>query len=74
VNREERWRLLLGAPADDELGQPAGSGAALERALAALYGGGEGREAGLGASAPRVAGWLGDIRELFPSRVVEVMQ
>lgn len=33
-----------------------------------------GRAGGLGASAPRVARWLGDIRTYFPSTVVQVMQ
>ncbi len=42
-------------------------------------GGGRGGRAaagagGLGASAPRVARWLGDIRQYFPSTVVQVMQ
>ncbi|MDH2424109.1 VWA domain-containing protein [Sphaerisporangium sp. TRM90804] len=54
----------------------------MDAALAALYdsgrGGGNGgdssRSAGLGASAPRVARWLGDIRSYFPSTVVQVMQ
>ena len=32
------------------------------------------RSAGLGASAPRVARWLGDIRQLLPEHVVQVMQ
>ena len=32
------------------------------------------RSAGLGGSAPKVARWLGDIREYFPSTVVQVMQ
>jgi len=32
------------------------------------------RDGGLGASAPRVARWLGDIRRYFPSTVVQVMQ
>jgi Mg-chelatase subunit ChlD len=43
---------------------------------AAGRGGGAGgpRSAGLGASAPRVARWLGDIRAYFPSTVVQVMQ
>src|SRR6201999_196571 len=36
--------------------------------------GGGARSAGLGASAPRVARWLGDIRQYFPSTVVQVMQ
>ena len=33
-----------------------------------------GRAGGYGASAPRVARWLGDIRRYFPSTVVQVMQ
>lgn len=74
-----RWRLMLGAAAESELGAPgAESDRAMDRALAALYDGGEGgsrsRSGGLGASAPRVARWLGDIRTYFPSSVVEVMQ
>ncbi len=32
------------------------------------------RSAGLGASAPSVARWLGDIRSYFPASVVQVMQ
>src|SRR5205823_13213261 len=32
------------------------------------------RRGGLGASAPRVARWLGDIREFFPTPVVQVIQ
>jgi Mg-chelatase subunit ChlD len=81
-----RWRLLLGAPAGPGLGL-GGSGAglsqadqAIDAALAALYEGGpetgerSRRSAGLGASAPKVARWLGDIRTYFPSTVVQVMQ
>ena len=51
------------------------------RALAALYDAGARRRrraaaarGGLGASAPQVARWLGDIRTYFPSSVVQVMQ
>ena len=35
---------------------------------------GTSRRGGLGASAPRVARWLGDIRTYFPASVVQVMQ
>jgi Mg-chelatase subunit ChlD len=54
--------------------------AAMDGALTALYGKGaaprKGRDraAGLGASAPAVARWLGDIRTYFPASVVQVMQ
>jgi Mg-chelatase subunit ChlD len=44
----------------------------MDRALEALYD--APRKGGLGASAPNVARWLGDIREYFPSSVVHVMQ
>jgi Mg-chelatase subunit ChlD len=53
---------------------------AVDAALAALYdkgrqAGRDGRRsAGLGASAPTVARWLGDIRTYFPTSVVQVMQ
>lgn len=44
----------------------------MDRALQALYD--SDRRGGLGSSAPSVARWLGDIREYFPSSVVQVMQ
>ena len=46
------------------------------KALAALYDESDKRErrGGLGASAPKVSTWLGDIREFFPQSVVQVMQ
>ncbi|GAB1693238.1 VWA domain-containing protein [Krasilnikovia sp. M28-CT-15] len=81
--RLRRWRLVLGGPAEAPLGAATGRDGAMDAALAALYdaaeddGGGErraGRSGGLGGSAPRVARWLGDIREYFPSTVVQVMQ
>jgi Mg-chelatase subunit ChlD len=79
--RLRRWRLLLGAPADPRLGAGLGQAdQAVDAALAALYDtgpqpGGRGtRAAGLGASAPTVARWLGDIRTYFPATVVQVMQ
>ncbi|HEV2634261.1 MAG TPA: VWA domain-containing protein [Actinocrinis sp.] len=80
--RLRRWRLALGAEAGDP---PAGLGGAdgrMDAALAALYGAPESRGlrpdprrgAGLESSAPAVARWLGDIREFFPSTVVQVLQ
>jgi Mg-chelatase subunit ChlD len=75
--RLRRWRLILGE--NDGIGQTlTGDDAARDRVLAALYGGqeeeDEERTGGLGASAPRVARWLGDVRTYFPSPVVRVMQ
>ncbi|MFZ3568635.1 VWA domain-containing protein [Streptomyces sp. BH097] len=80
--RLRRWRLVLGGADADGTGCGlAGQDAAMDGALAALYGAGGGkqqgggsRSAGLGASAPAVARWLGDIRTYFPSSVVQVMQ
>ena len=73
--RLRRWRLVLGE--DEGIGQTlSGEDAARDRVLAALYDSDEAgeRTGGLGASAPRVARWLGDVRTYFPSRVVRVMQ
>ncbi|GAA1356500.1 VWA domain-containing protein [Streptomyces beijiangensis] len=80
--RLRRWRLVLGGGAADGTGcELTGRDAAMDGALGALYGNGKGRggrsgerSAGLGASAPSVARWLGDIRTYFPSSVVQVMQ
>jgi Mg-chelatase subunit ChlD len=80
--RLRRWRLVLGGEADGTGCRLGGRDAAMDRALAALYQGGNAtgpqpgrpRTAGLGGSAPQVARWLGDIREYFPTSVVQVMQ
>jgi ribosomal protein S18 len=83
--RIRRWRLALGG-GDDGTGVPlTGDDARIDAALGELYDAqGEGqpgtdralakRGGGLGASAPRVARWLGDIRTYFPVSVVQVMQ
>ncbi|MCM3298700.1 VWA domain-containing protein [Streptomyces pseudogriseolus] len=79
--RLRRWRLVLGGDAADGTGHAlSGRDAAMDDALAALYGRddtprtGRERAGGLGASAPSVARWLGDIRTYFPTSVVQVMQ
>lgn len=87
--RYTRWRLILGRAADADLCKAAGCGAGgllsgeqagLDEALGQIY---EHREeeatpkqrsAGLGASAPRLAKWLGDIRSYFNKDVVAVIQ
>lgn len=77
--RLRRWRLLVGDdPADPVHGLDAAD-AKVDKALGALYDGrGPGekgpRAAGLGGSAPRVVGWLGDIRSYFPTSVVHLLQ
>lgn len=78
--RGRRWRLALGG--DDETLE--GRDQRLSAALSALYNpedgstgtgkGGKGKRGGLGGSAPNVARWLGDVREFFPSSVVQVVQ
>jgi uncharacterized protein with von Willebrand factor type A (vWA) domain len=69
-----RWRLVLGGGDDGTGAELSGHDARIDRALGALYGGEGERGAGLDPSAPTVARWLGDIREYFPSSVVQVMQ
>jgi Mg-chelatase subunit ChlD len=71
--RLRRWRLVLGAAADEPIGFPLeGRERAMDRALEQLYD--LERRGDLAASSPSVARWLGDIREYFPSQVVRVMQ
>src|SRR5688572_922550 len=71
--RLQRWRLVLGKSADETIGVPlAGELRERDRVLQALYEGD--RKGNLGASAPNVARWLGDIRSYFPTSVVRVMQ
>ncbi|MBB2682761.1 VWA domain-containing protein (plasmid) [Rhizobium sophoriradicis] len=70
--RIRRWRLALG---DDDMEGLGERDQRLSRALSVLYES-EGRKGrgGLGASSPKVSRWLGDIREFFPSPVVQVIQ
>lgn len=80
----ERWRLILGAPSDPEQSVPlSGIEGEMDKALEDLYGdlssekGGRNsendRKGGLGSSAPRLNRWLGDIRQYFPTSVVQIM-
>jgi hypothetical protein len=77
TERLRRWRLALGREADDASIPLSERDARLDAALSAVYeppaGGRKGR-GGLGGSAPRVARWLGDIRDFFPSSVVQLVQ
>ena len=73
--RSRRWTLALGADAEQAGNGPAlsDSDRRMSEALTALYGNGDdapkkGR-GGLGGSAPRVAKWLGDIREIGRAHV-----
>jgi Mg-chelatase subunit ChlD len=75
--RMRRWRLAVGAEeegagADELLSE---RDRRLSAALTALYGASAKKgKGGLGASTPRVARWLGDIREFFPTSLVQVIQ
>lgn len=83
-----RWRLILGKDSQQSLDGMGGCGltgadAEIDDALAAIYddvpeddpGNSSGkRSAGLGSSAPRLAKWLGDIRNYFKEDVVSVIQ
>ncbi|MBW4509883.1 MAG: VWA domain-containing protein [Scytonematopsis contorta HA4267-MV1] len=68
-----RWRLILGneqADGTDQELNKADSG--VDKALNTLY---ENEQAGgLSSSSPKVAQWLDDIRNYFPTSVVKVMQ
>ena len=71
----QRWRLILGGgEADGIQCELNNTEMRLDKTLAALYDPSENRRGGLGASAPKVSQWLGDIREFFPQSVVQVMQ
>ena len=80
TTRAQRWRLVLGSPADAACGALTGTALQMDQALAALYepngenGLNSKRQGGRGGSAPSVARWLGDIRLYFPAQVVQVMQ
>lgn len=77
--RLRRWRLILGGQDNDAVSRLSGNDVNIDLALSALYnrnekGDNKDRTADLGASSPRVARWLGDIRTYFPSSVVTIMQ
>ena len=69
----KRWRLILGDPADSVLPKLDPREANMDQCLAFLYEV-KNQKGGREKSAPKVARWLGDIRNYFPSSVVQVMQ
>jgi hypothetical protein len=73
IERLRRWQLAIG---DEDQAGLSERDVRLSAALSALYNApsrNKGR-GGLGASSPKVARWLGDIREFFPTSVVQVIQ
>ena len=82
--RIARWRLILGSESQQSF-ESMGGGALsdeqllMDQALAAIYGGpGESfsgsKGAGKGPSSPHISKWLGDLRSLFDSEIVAVVQ
>lgn len=80
-----RWRLILGADAQQQLDSIdvedprylTNEQMLMDAALENLYNGngsGSGRGAGKGESSPHIAKWLGDIRSLFDSEIVSIIQ
>lgn len=77
TTRLQRWRMVLGSPADASCGGVTGRLQEMDQALAALYEEDSklaSRRGGRGNSSPSVSRWLGDIRKYFPSQIVQVMQ
>lgn len=89
MNRVQRWRLILGKTSEQQLRDSAGCPgpilhgpmAEIDDSLGMIYEIEEAkpeqqtkRSAGLGKSKPRLAKWLGDIRNYFPTDVVAVIQ
>ncbi|MEV7526283.1 VWA domain-containing protein [Streptomyces sp. NPDC091371] len=82
----ERWRLILGTPAERCTGPLGPEAAARDAALDWLYGrdpeqarrgvrrGATGREGGDGSSAVTAVDWLDDIHRLFPKETIERLE
>ncbi|NLU90581.1 VWA domain-containing protein [Chitinophaga sp. Ak27] len=68
-----RWRLVLGGTENDGTAYSLNkTDLQIDKTLEALYD--STKRGGLGPSSPNVSRWLGDIRNYFPSSVVQVMQ
>ena len=85
AQRLARWRLILGAQAQERLERMGACGLTeeqllMDQALGAIYGGDAGadalggRGAGSGPSRPRISQWLGEVRALFDRAIVTVIQ
>lgn len=76
----QRWRILLGEPAQAACGGLSGDAAAADAALEWLYGrdperGQRGeRSANLGPSVLNTPEWINDIHRLFPKEVIERLE
>lgn len=86
MTREEqisRWRLILGSESEEHFSGMGGKPLSpeqymMDQALAAIYGNDSSsfseRGAGKGPSSPHISKWLGDLRSLFDSETVAVVQ
>lgn len=84
--RFSRWRLILGKESENQFNKMGGANLSsqydlMDNALDCIYGrnsfgssGGNGRGAGNGMSNPQITKWLGDIRSLFDSDIVKIIQ
>ncbi len=73
VENLRKWRMILGGDNNDATEFVLNEeDLAMDNALQALYD--SDKKGGLGPSSPKVSRWLGDIRNFFPSSVVQVMQ
>ena len=79
--RIARWRLILGSESQQQFDGMGGvclneEQFLMDQALAAIYGGPGERfsGAGKGPSSPHISKWLGDLRSLFDSEIVAVVQ
>ena len=73
--QERRWRLILGQRPDQASAPEYWSSddENMYQCLDVLYNE-EKQRGGLGRSSPKIAKWLGDIRQYFPSSVVQIIQ
>ena len=80
----KRWRLILGSGCDEMINSLGGAAEMsadellMDSALSQIYGNDSGANmtgtAGRGASSPKLTKWLGDLRSLFASAEIKVIQ
>lgn len=80
----KRWRLILGSGCDEMINSLGGASEMsadellMDSALSQIYGNDSGANmtgtAGRGASSPKLTKWLGDLRSLFASAEIKVIQ
>lgn len=73
---QRRWQMILGGEAEGLSNRDRRMASALDVLYepADLGDAPKSRRGGLGRSAPRIAKWMGDVRECFPTSVVQIIQ